>query len=141
VRRLGACALPSGFVDLPYHSIAALLFESPGWGGDDAIARGVDREMTAEAPPDLARLQKKVVGHQLPGGSFEIAEYERWLGHDAMLAPPLPPGLLHPVWIMLGALRGMGVSIEELVGLAEAAPTDGVLFGETTLEQHHPLQV
>jgi len=96
--------------------------------------------MSAEAPPDLARLQRRVVGHKLPGGSFEIAEYERWLGHDAMLAPPLPAGQLHPVWILLGALRGMGVSSEELVGLAEATPTDGVLFGETTLEQHRPLQ-
>lgn len=81
-----------------------------------------------------------MIGHQLPGGSFTIAEYERWLGHDAMLAPPLPPGLLHPVWILLGALRGMGVSSEELVGLVEASPEDGVLFGETTLDQHTPLR-
>lgn len=96
--------------------------------------------MAAEAPPDVTRLERQVVGHRLPGGSFEIAEYERWLGHDAMLAPSLPPGLLHPVWILLGALRGMGVSTEELIELAEGAPDDGVLFGETTLEQHIPLQ-
>lgn len=96
--------------------------------------------MVADAPPDLARLRQRVVGHRLPGGSFEIADYERWLGHDAMLAPALPPGVLHPVWILLGALRGMGVSTEELIGLAEATPADGVLFGETTMEQHTPLR-
>lgn len=96
--------------------------------------------MTASGPPDLAWLRERVIGHRLPGGSFEIADYERWLGHDAMLAPPLPDGLLHPVWILLGALRGMGVDTDELVGLAEAKPEDGVLFGETTLEQHVPLR-
>lgn len=96
--------------------------------------------MDAATPPDVTELQRRVVGHRLPGGSFEIADYERWLGHDAMLAPPLPDGLLHPVWILLGALRGMGVDTEELVGLVEARPTDGVLFGETALEQHIPLR-
>lgn len=101
---------------------------------------GADAAMTASGPPDLDRLRQKVIGHRLPGGDFEVADYERWLGHDAMLAPPLPDGVLHPVWIMLGALRGMGVEIDELVGLAEARPEDGVLFGETTLEQRVPLR-
>lgn len=96
--------------------------------------------MAPDAPPDVVRLQDRVVGHRLPGGSFEIADYERWLGHDAMLSPPLPDGVLHPVWILLGALRGMGVSTEDLIGLVEATPDDGVLFGETTLEQHTPLR-
>ncbi len=96
--------------------------------------------MTASGCPDLDRLREQVIGHRLPGGDFEIADYERWLGHDAMLAPPLPDGLLHPVWILLGALRGMGVDTDELVGLVEAKPDDGVLFGETTLEQHAPLR-
>lgn len=90
--------------------------------------------------PDLDELRARAVGHQLPGGAFEVAEYERWLSHDAMLAPPLPPGVLHPVWILLGVLRGMGVSIEELVAIADARPDDGVLFGETTLRQERPLR-
>lgn len=90
--------------------------------------------------PDLDELRAKVVGQKLPGGTFEVAEYERWLAHDAMLAPPLPPGVLHPVWILLGVLRGMGVSIEELVAVADARPDDGVLFGETTLRQDRPLR-
>lgn len=96
--------------------------------------------MGAGTPPDMTRLQRRVVGHRLPGGSFEIADYERWLGHDAMLAPPLPDGVLHPVWILLGGLRGMGMSTEQLIGMVEATPDDGVLFGETTLEQHAPLR-
>jgi hypothetical protein len=84
---------------------------------------------------DLAALQERAVGHRLPGGVFRVEEYERFLSHDAMQAPPLPPGVLHPVWVLLGALRGMGVSIEELVAVVDAKPTDGVLFGQTTLDQ------
>jgi hypothetical protein len=92
------------------------------------------------AIPDLEELRARVVGVRLPGGSFQVPEYERWLSHDAMLAPPLPDGVLHPVWILLGVLRGMGTSIEDLVGLVDADPEDGVLFGETTLDQHTPLR-
>ena len=85
-------------------------------------------------------LRGRVVGHELPGGSFSVAEHERFLSHDAMLAPPLPGDLLHPVWILLGALRGMGVTIEELVAVADARPSDGVLFGSTRMDQLVPLR-
>lgn len=88
----------------------------------------------------FAALQSRVVGHRLPGGGFRVEEYERFLSHDAMLAPPLPPGLLHPVWILLGALRGMGVSTEELVAVVDAKPTDGVLFGQTRMDQMQVLR-
>jgi hypothetical protein len=89
--------------------------------------------------PDIADLQARLVGHAFPGGTFVVEGYERWLSHDAMQAPPLPDGVLHPAWIVLGALRGMGVTIEELIALAGATPEDGVVFGETDLEQHAPL--
>lgn len=90
--------------------------------------------------PDIDELRERLVGHAFPGGVFEVAEYERWLSHDAMHAPPLPAGVLHPVWVLLGALRGMGITIDELTALAGAGPADGTVFGETSLEQREPLR-
>jgi hypothetical protein len=90
--------------------------------------------------PELEELRRRLVGHRFPGGSFRVAEYERWLSHDAMQAGDLAPPALHPVWILLGALRGMGISIEELIELAGATPEDGVVFGETSVDQLRPLQ-
>jgi hypothetical protein len=89
--------------------------------------------------PDIADLQERLVGHAFPGGTFVVEGYERWLSHDAMQAPTLPDGVLHPAWIVLGALRGMGLTIDELIELAGATPQDGVVFGETDFEQHAPL--
>jgi hypothetical protein len=83
-------------------------------------------------------LRSRVVGTQLPGGTFSVAEYERWLSHDAMQSPPLPDGLLHPVWVLLGGLRGMGMTLEELTAIADAG--QGTLFGETEIEQLQPLR-
>src|SRR5262249_50389796 len=74
-----------------------------------------------------------------PGGTFVVEDYERWLSHDALQSVVLPDGVLHPVWIVLGALRGMGISIDELIELAGASADDGGVFGETDYEQHLPL--
>ncbi|GGL94651.1 hypothetical protein [Nakamurella endophytica] len=90
--------------------------------------------------PDIDELRERLVGHPFPGGSFRVAEYERWLSHDAMRSPALAAPLLHPVWILLGALRGMGISIDELTGLAGAGAHDGTVFGETEMEQRRPLR-
>lgn len=88
----------------------------------------------------FADLERRLTGHAFPGGTFVVEEYERWLAQDAMQAVvPVAP-LLHPVWVVLGALRGMGVTIDELMELADARPTDGVVFGETELRQVTPLR-
>lgn len=90
------------------------------------------------ADDEFEELRRRVVGTELPGGTFSVAEYERWLTHDAFQSPPLPDGTLHPGWILLGALRGMGMTLEELTSIADAG--EGTLFGETELEQHQPLR-
>jgi hypothetical protein len=84
----------------------------------------------------LADLEERLVGHAFPGGTFVVEDYERWLSHDAMQAPPLPDGVLHPAWIVLGALRGMGITLDDLIELCGATPEEGVVFGETDYEQH-----
>ena len=89
---------------------------------------------------DFEEFRARVVGVQFPGGTFVVEEHERWLSHDAMQSPPLPPTVLHPVWVLLGALRGMGITIDELTAIADAGAHDGTMFGETELEQHRPLR-
>jgi len=89
---------------------------------------------------EFEQLRERVVGVQFPGGTFVVEEYERWLSHDAMQSPALPDSVLHPVWILLGALRGMGMTIDELTAIADAGAHDGTMFGETELEQHRPLR-
>lgn len=85
-------------------------------------------------------MRARLVGYAFPGGPFTVEEHERWLSHEAMKSPPIPAPQLHPVWIVLGSLRGMGMTIEELVGLAGMEPGAGVLFGETEVEQIRPLR-
>jgi hypothetical protein len=87
-----------------------------------------------------ADLQQRLVGYRFPGGSFRVEEYERWLSHDAMQVEGIDPPLLHPVWVLLGALRGMGMTIDALVELAGSKADEGVVFGETILEHHRPLR-
>ncbi|HEY0117542.1 MAG TPA: hypothetical protein VGC04_02055 [Cellulomonas sp.] len=94
----------------------------------------------AAADADLDELRRRVVGTALPGGTFTVQDYERYLSHDAMQAPPLPDGLLHPAWILLGSLREKGMSTEDLVALAGATADDGVLGGELTFDQREPLR-
>lgn len=72
------------------------------------------------------------MGYRVPGGTFRVHDYERVISHDAVRAPQIEAPLLHPVWVMLGALRGMGVTLEEL--LADVgAPQEAVLFGEAEI--------
>lgn len=94
----------------------------------------------ADAVASEAELRERLVGHRFPGGAFKVEDHERFLSHDAMLAPPLEAPLLHPVWVLLGALRGMGITIDELIELGDATPADGVVFGETILDQKRPLR-
>ena len=80
-----------------------------------------------------------LVGHRLPGGSFRVEHYERVISHAAVGAPAIDVPWLHPVWVMLGALRGMGIDLGHVFALASASE-DGVLFGEAELEQFEPLR-
>jgi hypothetical protein len=88
---------------------------------------------------EFAALEDRLVGHRFPGGTFVVEDYERWLSHDAIQTGELPPPSLHPVWIVLGVLRGMGITLDDLIELAEGSLEEGVVFGETELEQLEPL--
>lgn len=92
-----------------------------------------------DAAPSEDELRRRLVGHRFPGGTFRVESYERWLSHDAMQTSEIAAPVLHPVWVLLGALRGMGMTIDDLIELAGARNDEGVVFGETVLEAGRPL--
>lgn len=93
----------------------------------------------AETDPLFEQRRARLVGYRFPGGEFRVQPHERWLSHDAMLSHDIPEPTLHPSWILLGGLRGMGMSIDDLIRLADSDPEAGVVFGEAELEQYEPL--
>lgn len=84
--------------------------------------------------------RERLLGYKFPGGEFRVQPHERWLSHDGMRSVDIPEPILHPSWILLGGLRGMGMSIDDLIRLADSEPDAGVVFGETELEQFEPLR-
>lgn len=92
-----------------------------------------------ETDPTFAARRARLVGYKFPGGEFLVQPHERWLSHEAIRSFDLPEPILHPSWILMGGLRGMGMSIDDLIRLADSDPEAGVVFGETELEQFQPL--
>jgi hypothetical protein len=91
------------------------------------------------APP-IEDLQQRLAGRELPRGKVRLEPHEVWLGDEAMLAGH-EQAQLSPTWVLVAALRGMGLTLDELVGLADSTTADGVLFGELGIEEFFPLEV
>lgn len=83
----------------------------------------------------------KLVGHRFPGGTYTIQPYEHWLLADAILAPPTLSGAAHPLFAYWVAMRGMGLTIQELFELGRAEGPDRVMFGEVDVEFVRTLRV
>ena len=82
-----------------------------------------------------------VVGTRFPGGRVTLESYEHWLACDAVEASALPRGGAHPMFGYYLALRGMGISLDDLFALVGATADSGVMFGEARLELIRPLSV
>lgn len=93
----------------------------------------------ARRPPDIDRLRADLIGCRLPAATVRIEPYEAWLGRWAMCAPPVADGPLDPLWILVIALRGVGIAA--MIDLGRPGPHDAVLFGGLDIEQHVPLRV
>lgn len=81
--------------------------------------------MSAPAPEHL-------VGAPIPGGTWTLAEYENWLGHDALYSEPAQAP--HPLMAFVAAQRGLGVSVAELFRSWGTEMDDGPMLTESTLE-------
>ena len=77
---------------------------------------------------------------EFPHGSLVVEPYEDWLARDAIGADQTDGDLLHPSWILIGALRGAGFDLGEIIALCGATWDDGILFGEARVEQIEPLR-
>lgn len=91
--------------------------------------------------PDIDLLRDRLVGRELPEGTFRVLEHQAWLHADALGSPPLPPGILHPMYVFNAALSGLGITIEDLFGMAGVGMDDGPMGGEMDMHQVRPLRV
>lgn len=86
-------------------------------------------------------LQQRLVGLELPAGTVTFEEYEAWIVHRVLDAPPLPNALLHPAFVFYAGLRGAGYPIGHLFDLVACPPEDGPMIGEMDLRQHRSARV
>ncbi|MEV0104883.1 hypothetical protein AB0H42_00870 [Nocardia sp. NPDC050799] len=73
-----------------------------------------------------------LAGITVPGGYFEIAEYESAILRDTVYATASP--VPHPIAAFIGAQRGMGVSVEEFFAALHTSIAEGPVLAETTIE-------
>ncbi|HEX4247444.1 MAG TPA: hypothetical protein VH008_06225 [Pseudonocardia sp.] len=93
---------------------------------------------------ELAELRAGLDGRELPGGELAVPAYESALADHALLAGPAaedPDGAAHPLWLLILAMRGMGVTVDELCALAGKCAEDTLLFGNCSLSQVRPVEV
>jgi uncharacterized protein (TIGR03084 family) len=88
----------------------------------------------------LEQLRHDLTGYEFPDGALVVEGYEDWIARDCIGSPPAGDEFVHPGWLLFGAFRGMGLTLTELFHLVDAAEEDGVMFGETEIEQIAPLR-
>lgn len=88
--------------------------------------------MTAPASQTAPGSLQHLVGQPLPGGTWTLAGFENWLGHDALYSTPEEEP--HPVMAFVAAQRGLGVSVAELFRMWGTEMSDGPMLTESTLE-------
>lgn len=87
-----------------------------------------------------AHLDPALVGRELPGDTVIITAYESAIADHALRASGSTVNA-HPSWFLIIALRGMGISVEELCRIADQGPNDTLLFGTCEITQTTPLVV
>lgn len=89
---------------------------------------------------ELDALRAELDGRELPGAELTVEGYESALADYALLAAPSEDGA-HPLWLLILAMRGMGISVDQLCELAGKGPADTLLFGNCEIVQHRPVTV
>ncbi|GIU93458.1 MAG: hypothetical protein KatS3mg011_2364 [Acidimicrobiia bacterium] len=89
----------------------------------------------------IDQLRQELLEYEFPPGSYTITEWQHWLTMDAILSPPLPAGIAHPIYAYLASIGGMGITLPQLFAAARSSAEAGVMFGEATLEFSQPLAV
>jgi hypothetical protein len=90
--------------------------------------------------PAIDDLRAELAGRELPGGSLCIERHESVIADHALRAPDQDGTAVHPLWLVIASLRGMGITVTELCGLARAGTDDTLLFGGVTVTHEQPLE-
>jgi hypothetical protein len=96
---------------------------------------------TSGALVGIDELREALDGRELPGAKLTIEGYESALADYALLAPAEDSDHAHPFWLVVLALRGMGIGVDDLCALAGQRPQDTLLFGTCEIGQHRPVRV
>ncbi|WP_026919709.1 hypothetical protein [Gordonia shandongensis] len=88
-------------------------------------------------------LDPTLVGRRLPGAVIAVPRHQAVIADHALYADDDPESgeLAHTIWMLVIALRGMGISVDELCALAEKRDDDTLLFGTCSIRQDRPLLV
>ncbi len=81
------------------------------------------------------QLDPTLTGRELPGDTTTITGFESAIADHALLAPTADGKTAHPLWFLVLALRGMGISVDELCDLAQKQHDDTLLFGTCEINQ------
>ncbi len=80
-----------------------------------------------------------LAGHRFPGGTYTLPPWLSWLWADAAKLEP-DWTVAHQGLAYLVALRGAGVSIQDIFDLMDATADSGVVFGEFQVDYHGVLR-
>jgi hypothetical protein len=86
------------------------------------------------------RRRESLLATAFPTGTLRVERYEDWLARDAIGTSAASGQEAHPAWILLGALRSAGLTLDEIVEAGGGTWDAGVMFGETRLELDAPLR-
>ena len=76
-----------------------------------------------------------------PGGTTVIERWENHLLCDALGVEPLPDGLAHPAFLFHASLRGVDLTIKEMLAIGKPESEDAVRAGGYRWTLHQPLKV
>ncbi len=80
-----------------------------------------------------------VLPYKLPGGRVCITREENARVCKAIYAEEFADGRAHPIYYYIATQRGMGVSVEELLGLCDFDVADGPLMISTRVRFHRQI--
>ena len=84
-------------------------------------------------------VRDRLIGSSMPGAVLQVEPYESAITDYALLAPDAAADTAHPAWLVMGSLRSMGITVEELCALAGMGESDTLLIGTIDIEHRQPL--
>ena len=84
---------------------------------------------------------QELTRQRFPGGTTTIERWENHLLCDTMGVEPLPDGLAHPAFLFHVPLRGVQLTLAEMLALGEPESEDAVRAGGYAWTLHQPLKV